>query len=89
MKAFKVELLIIDHDGLGAEQIKDVLENTKYPNWCISPEVMDVDERDIGEWHDGHPLNLLSKREAEYRLLFLKPTKSHDARQFTLRRRPA
>ena len=33
MKAYKVELLIIDHDEVGKEQIVEIIENTKYPNW--------------------------------------------------------
>ena len=70
MKAYKLEILIIDHDFLGAEEIQSVIENTKYPNWCISPEVKTVEERDIGEWEDSHPLNLRDKCEDEYRRIF-------------------
>jgi len=70
MKAYKVEVLVIDHDGLGAEGIKDVLENTTYPNRCIFPDVMNVESRDIGEWDDSHPLNSISKQEEEYRRIF-------------------
>jgi hypothetical protein len=31
-KVYKVELLIIDHDGLGQDEITSVIENTRYPN---------------------------------------------------------
>lgn len=57
MKAFKIEILIIDHDNIGMEEIVSVLENTKYTNRCISPSVEDVEVFDIGKWHDDHPLN--------------------------------
>lgn len=60
MKAYKVELLIIDHDKVGCEGIINVIENQKYPNWCISPEVIGIKEADIGEWYDQHPFNLIS-----------------------------
>ena len=60
MKIYKVELYVIDHDGLGDEEIASVLENTKYPNRCISPDVANVESKDIGEWWDGHPLNRTS-----------------------------
>lgn len=70
MKAYKVELLIIDHDEVGKEQIVEIIENTKYPNWCISPDVKNIEERDIGEWADDHPLNLREKCEEEYQKLF-------------------
>lgn len=70
MKAYKFELLIVDHDRLGADQIKSVIENQRYPNYCISPYVMEIKERDIGEWEDSHPLNLFSKMKDEYDRLF-------------------
>lgn len=68
--AYKIELLIIDHDGLGADAINDVLENTKYPNHCISPEVKDTHGIDVGEWTDEHPLNQNNTSHAEYERLF-------------------
>lgn len=57
MKAYKVELLIVDHDELGPDEIVVTLENTKYPNWCIDPIVLTTEEADIGDWEDTHPLN--------------------------------
>ena len=70
MKAYKLEVLVIDHDELGGEAIADTLRNTRYPNWCISPAVRRVQEADIGEWSDDHPLNRLDTAEAEYERLF-------------------
>ena len=69
MKVFKIELFIIDFDEVGEEEIKDIIENTRYPNRCISPDVMKVESRDI-LWHDSHPLNLTDKCDAEYERLF-------------------
>ncbi len=70
MKAYKIELLIIDFDGLGPEGIKSELENTKYSNHCINPKVKKVKEEDIGEWDDDHPLNKFSTQNEEYERLF-------------------
>ena len=56
MKVYKIELLIIDHDALGPEEIRVVLENTNYPNDCIRPRIASVEEREI-EWTDDHSLN--------------------------------
>lgn len=56
MKAYLLSVLILDFDELG-EEVKDVLEQTYYPNDCINPKVIDLKEIDVGEWHDGHPLN--------------------------------
>lgn len=70
MKAYKVEVLVIDHDGIGAEDIRYHLEETRYPNRCMGPKVMQVTEVDIGEWHDEHPLNLFAEWKDEYERLF-------------------
>jgi hypothetical protein len=69
MKAYKVTLLIVDHDELGEEQMTTSIENVRYPNRCLSPRVMAIESRDIGEWHDDHPLNLPGA-EKEYTRLF-------------------
>ena len=70
MKAYKVEILIIDHDELGAEGIKQVIEETSYPNYCISPDVKDIVSVEIGEWDDEHPLNKRETSDEEYNRLF-------------------
>lgn len=69
MKAYKVELLIVDHDDVG-DEIPNIIKNQKYPNYCISPNVMSVQSVDIGEWFDGHPLNKRDKQGAYYRQAF-------------------
>ena len=56
MKLHKIEILIVNHDDVSEEDIKYHLENTKYPNYCISPEVLSINTREI-EWSDDHPLN--------------------------------
>jgi hypothetical protein len=70
MKAFKVTLLVVDHDELGADGIKQTVESTRYPNWCMSPKVMSVEGADIGEWDDSHALNHTTTTPAEFARLF-------------------
>ena len=70
MKAYKVELLIIDHDQLGASAIKQVIEQTRYTNHCINPAVVCVQWADIGEWSDSHPLNRRDTWIDEFRRIF-------------------
>ena len=70
MQVYKIELLIIDHDGLGAEGIREVLEDTRYPNHCIMPKVKSIEGKDIGEWTDEHPLNKRSTADAAYKEIF-------------------
>lgn len=57
MKAYRVTFVVIDHDHLGADGIQAVAENTRYPNHCLRPRVTEIEEAEIGEWSDDHPLN--------------------------------
>jgi len=70
MKAYKVEILIVDHDRLGSDQILAELENARFANDCINLQVKSIQGKDIGKWHDDHPLNKLSTCETEYQRLF-------------------
>lgn len=70
MKVYKVELLIIDFDELGLEGIKHEIINVSYPNECMSPRLMDIEERDVGEWDDDQPLNYDEEGKKEYKRLF-------------------
>lgn len=56
MKAYKIEILVIDFDELGQLEIERQIENICYPNG-ISPEIWGIKEVGIGEWSDDHPLN--------------------------------
>lgn len=71
MNAYKIELLIVDIEGIGEESIKTEIENARYPNDCVNPQVKSVERRDIGEWHDDHPLNKRDTADTEYRRLFM------------------
>ena len=57
MKAYRLTVLIVDFDDLGRMQVQRTIELQRYPNHCISPEVLDIEEAEIGEWTDDHPLN--------------------------------
>jgi hypothetical protein len=70
MQAHKVVLLIIDMDELGSSEVKEVIENTHYPNRCISPDVHSIETVEIGEWDDDHPLNQTLTADVEWRRLF-------------------
>lgn len=72
MKAYEVTVKIIDLDEIGPDEIKAELENARYGNRCISPEVLSIRSADIGEWGDDHPLNRRATAEAEWARLFPK-----------------
>lgn len=57
MKAYVLQVLIVDHDELGSDNIRTTLEDASYPNDCIMPEVLKLTELEIGAWNDDHPLN--------------------------------
>ena len=57
-KAYRISFLVVDLDEVGIEQIKHLLENQRMPNHCMPlRKVLRVDEADLGEWRDSHPLN--------------------------------
>jgi len=70
MKVYKVELMVLDWDDIGEDGIKDEIENARYGNRCISPDVVSSESRDIGEWSDDHPLNQLNTAVSEFNRLF-------------------
>ncbi len=72
MKIYRVELLVIDYDGLSPDRIKSAFETAGYPNCGVSPDVMSIEGREIGEWQDSNPLNYKNTRDAEYARLFEK-----------------
>ncbi len=70
MKAYKLEVLVLDFDNLGGEEIISVLEDTRYPNRCINPDVKSIVEKDVGDFDDDHPLNNKETSEKAYHELF-------------------
>lgn len=70
MKVHKLTVYVIDFDKLGANGVKEAIVNARYPNRCVSPEVLQVETADCGEWSDDHPLNKQDTHEAELIRLF-------------------
>lgn len=66
MKAYKIEMLVIDFENYSEQDIKEIIENNKY----ISPQVQSIQCVDIGEWSDDHLLNNSKTSQAEYIRLF-------------------
>ena len=72
MKVYKLELLILDFDNVG-DDIPNIIENQKYPNDCISPNVISTESREY-EWKgDLDPLNQLATRDQTFKDLFSNP----------------
>lgn len=69
MQVHKLEMLVVDHDGIGDREIVAVLENQKFPNWCISPKVMKIETEEV-EWSDDHPLNKKAEQAVAFQALF-------------------
>lgn len=69
IKVHRLTVLVVDHDHLGANAVVEVLENQRYPNHCIGPDVLAIETQEV-EWSDEHPLNYLSKRKQAVRELF-------------------
>jgi len=70
MKVHKITLAVIDFDDIGAESVKHVIENARYQNHCISPDVISIKTADCGEWSDEHPLNDIRNFSEELERIF-------------------
>ena len=66
MKAYKIEVLVIDHEDYGPMAIGLMMDNVKY----LNTQLMSSKQVDIGEWSDDHPLNNRDTATAEYHRLF-------------------
>jgi len=66
---YKIEMMVIDFDNIGEESVKQVIESTRYPNHCISPNVKSIETRQV-DWRDDHPLNKKSTCDDYYRKMF-------------------
>lgn len=53
MKAYKVEVLVLDFEHMPEDDIAYFIENTRY----LNSKVMSIQSKEIGEWNDDHPLN--------------------------------
>lgn len=63
-------LMFLDHDNIGAADAVQLTENARLPNHISPGKVLAVEERDIGEWRDDHPLNYRDRQAAEFARLF-------------------
>jgi hypothetical protein len=70
MKVYKLEVIVIDFDRLGAHAIAETIVNANYPNDCIYPGVRRTSEAEIGDWSDDHPLNNAATRDEAVDALF-------------------
>jgi len=66
MKAYKIELLVLDMEETPQNEIVELLENIDY----IYPQVKNIKCVDIGEWYDDHPLNKKETCDEEYKRIF-------------------
>lgn len=67
MKAYKIEIVVIDFEGMGQDGVSYEIENgSRY----INPNILNIKEADIGEWNDDHPLNKNSTFQDEVKRLF-------------------
>ena len=70
MRVMRLEVIVVDTDNIGEKAIREAIEHSKYPNWCITARVRGIETRDIGEWNDDHPLNRRDTAEEELNRLF-------------------
>ena len=70
MKAYKIVLLFLDFDNVGPDGAAQLIEDARLPNHIDPVTVMSIEERDIGEWSDDHPLNGRDTKQAAFDEMF-------------------
>ncbi len=71
-KLFKIQAYIVDpNGGFNKYNLADTIE---YGPYDIHLRHISIDETDLGEWDDDHPLNCIDCPEAEYEKYFPKET---------------
>ena len=65
IKAYKIEILVLDFEDNGEESIKDTVEGSRY----LNATVMNSKSVDI-DWSDDHPLNSSTTNKNAFQELF-------------------
>ena len=63
LEVHKLEVYVYDFDGIGIDNVKRVIEDHRYPNRCLHPEVLGWETRKLYDWNEDHYLN---KRENRF-----------------------
>jgi hypothetical protein len=61
-------VLVIDHDHVGAEGVRQMLQQARRPPY--EGLVIYKDARNIGAWHDDHPLNQVATMSSAFEDIF-------------------
>lgn len=65
-KAYKIELLVVDHESMKQEDIIYFVENIKY----LCSNVLSIQSKEIDDWDDDHPLNKLDTMKQTCKEMF-------------------
>jgi len=66
MKAYKIEMIIVDTVNEGIDSILATVDCMRYHK----ADVLAITEADIGEWSEEHPLNLKTTKNYQKREYF-------------------
>ena len=67
MQVYKIEVMVLDFEGIGGEEIKNSIENNIFLNaHAMNSKSVEVD------WSDDHPLNKCGTMARTYTDLFAK-----------------
>ena len=61
MNAYRITMLVIDHEESGPADAVSSLESARH----VNASVLSVESADIGEWDDDHPLNSTEEQAGE------------------------
>lgn len=66
MKAYKLEVLVLDFEETGDDEVKGLIENNKY----LIVDVITLKSKKIDDWDDDHPLNNTETQKEAFKKIF-------------------
>lgn len=61
MKMYKIEVLFVDHENIGEEKIRSLIET----NNSIKVKVKRIESEELKNWYDVHPMNKLNRTSSK------------------------
>lgn len=66
MKAYKLEVLVLDFEESGDDEVKGLIENNRY----LMVDVITLKSKQIDDWDDDHPLNNTETQKEAFERMF-------------------
>lgn len=67
MKAYKLEVLVLDFEESGDDEVIGLIENNKY----LTVDIITLKSKQVDDWDDDHPLNSTETQKEAFEKMFI------------------